>query len=318
MLTIRSERAFADYCSAVKASVLPVQYLRINKDEPFRSEVISHKFGPVDVTETFLASGTIGRMSPAPVASCTPQFFILNIRRSGSVLHSHYGNAYESTTGTMSIFDSRNPFETRQLSATRSINLRVSGSLLRKVIGNPEDFCGRPINLRHGVAAVFREFVHSMWMERNRISESEGRDLAFGMIDLLKGVCAGLPVGTQASVPAAREPLMRRIEQHIERHLSDHGLTVESIARALQVPRSRLYAASRGASNTLGQLILEKRLDRCRQALVNSRLKSRRITEIAADWGFGSVAHFSRAFKARYGVSPVQFRNACESVPNPD
>lgn len=316
MLAIRSERAFADYCSAVKASVLPVQYLRINKDEPFQSEVTSHRFGPIDVTETFLASGTIGRMSPAPLASCTPQFFILNIRRWGSVLHSHYGNAYESTAGTMSIFDSRNPFETRQLSATRSINIRVPGALLRSAIGNPEDFCGRPINLRHGVPAVFREFVHAMWQERSSISDSEGRELSARMIDLLKAVCAGLPSGTPKSVPA-REALMSRVEQYIESHLSDPDLTVERIARSLQVPRGRLYSAARGTSSTLGQWILEKRLARCREALVNQRLRDRRITEIAADGGFGSVAHFSRAFKARYGMSPVQYRNSNLSPANP-
>lgn len=310
MLAIRSEAAFAAYCSAVTASVLPVQYLRINADEPFESEVVSHKFGPIDVTETYLASGTIGRMSPAPFASHVPQFFILNIRRSGSVLHSHYGNAYESTAGTMSIFDSRNPFETRQLSATRSINIRIPGALLRSAVEMPEDFCGRPISLKQGVPAVFREFIQSVWLERNRISESEGRDLAFKTVEFVKAVCARLPAKTRSSAPAAREMLIRRVEQYIERHLSDHDLTVENLARSLQISRGSLYSATRGLPNTLGQVILEKRLERSRQSLVNPRLANRRIIDIAVDSGFSSVAHFSRAFKARYGISPAVYRRA--------
>ncbi|WP_017522391.1 helix-turn-helix domain-containing protein [Pusillimonas noertemannii] len=35
---------------------------------------------------------------------------------------------------------------------------------------------------------------------------------------------------------------------------------------------------------------------------------SRRVSEIAYAWGFNSIAHFSRVFRARYGMSPFEYR----------
>ena len=40
------------------------------------------------------------------------------------------------------------------------------------------------------------------------------------------------------------------------------------------------------------------------------------IAEVATRWGFRSAAHFSRAFAARFGVTPSEFRQAgLPSVP---
>ena len=36
----------------------------------------------------------------------------------------------------------------------------------------------------------------------------------------------------------------------------------------------------------------------------------RTITEIAMKWGFSDAAHFSRSFKAAFGISPHAFRRA--------
>ena len=48
------------------------------------------------------------------------------------------------------------------------------------------------------------------------------------------------------------------------------------------------------------------RLDGCRGDL--ARQSDRTISEIAFAWGFSSSAHFSRAFRKRFGVTPTAFR----------
>ncbi len=54
-----------------------------------------------------------------------------------------------------------------------------------------------------------------------------------------------------------------------------------------------------------GKWLLGKRLD---YAAALFRSSKRNVTEIAFDSGFEDVSHFSRAFKARFGVSPVAYR----------
>lgn len=55
-----------------------------------------------------------------------------------------------------------------------------------------------------------------------------------------------------------------------------------------------------------GKWLHQKRLQRARRYLETSQ---NRISEIAFDSGFRNVSHFSRAFKARFGKSPVDYRN---------
>lgn len=308
MLSSRSEAAFAAHTNGVIASVFPISFSRLNATAPFESEVISRKVGALNVTEVFVTSGTIGRRSSTHLGPKASQFFVLNFRRSGSVLHTHLGNTFESTAGTLSIFDSQHPFESRHLEPTRSLSIRVPGTLLRNAIAMPEEYCGVPISLNHGVAAVFREFVYSMWLERDRLSDSEGWDLSLQTMGMLKAVCASAPRRALSSLPTSSEVLLGAAMQFIEENLSDPSLTVERVAQSLRVSRGRLYAAARGAENPLGRMILLMRLERCRQALSNPQLRGRRITEIAFDWGFNDIAHFSRTFKSRYAISPIRYR----------
>jgi len=55
--------------------------------------------------------------------------------------------------------------------------------------------------------------------------------------------------------------------------------------------------------------IREKRLDRCRRDLGDPALASETVFSIAVRWGFTSQAHFSRLFRATYGVTPSELRH---------
>lgn len=60
-----------------------------------------------------------------------------------------------------------------------------------------------------------------------------------------------------------------------------------------------------------GHWLHEKRLGKARQLLVTS---DRSITDIAVDSGFKNYAHFSRAFKSHFGVSPLQCRKQVAAI----
>ena len=67
----------------------------------------------------------------------------------------------------------------------------------------------------------------------------------------------------------------------------------------------RLWAQE--SAETLGRHILGRRLERCRADLTDP---NRTVTDVAFGWGFRSLAHFSRAYRARFGGSPSQDRMA--------
>jgi AraC family transcriptional activator of tynA and feaB len=93
--------------------------------------------------------------------------------------------------------------------------------------------------------------------------------------------------------------------QYIDDNLGDTKLSPTTAAAAHAVSLRTLYSALDGLGMTLAAYIKNRRLARCYDDLV---LGTAPVGVIASRWGFCSPAHFSRAFRQRYGMPPNQVR----------
>ncbi|MFF7653109.1 helix-turn-helix transcriptional regulator [Streptomyces sp. NPDC007983] len=59
---------------------------------------------------------------------------------------------------------------------------------------------------------------------------------------------------------------------------------------------------------TVGRWIRQRRLEECRKELARGGRSSRTVAAVAQHWGFISPAHFSRVFRAAYGMSPREWQ----------
>lgn len=95
---------------------------------------------------------------------------------------------------------------------------------------------------------------------------------------------------------------------YIQRRIGDPTLSVADVAEALSLSQRHLGRIFAGHHTTVGQDIQEQRLQRA-LALLTSVEDSRMTTaEIALRSGFTSPSHFSRTFRARYGMTPTEAR----------
>jgi AraC-like DNA-binding protein len=109
--------------------------------------------------------------------------------------------------------------------------------------------------------------------------------------------------------PATRQRAMfLRVQAYIERNLGDPGLSPRSIADAHFISVRHLHKLFEGQESTVAGWIRARRLDRCRRDLLDPGLRDRTVAAIGARWGLTNAAHFSRAFRAAYGLPPVEFR----------
>ncbi|MFF7456878.1 helix-turn-helix domain-containing protein [Kitasatospora sp. NPDC008115] len=100
-----------------------------------------------------------------------------------------------------------------------------------------------------------------------------------------------------------------RIQAHVDENLTDRGLTPEAIARHHHMSVRHLHKLFELEGTTVRRWIQQRRLEQCRRALGGRQGRGRSIAAVAHHWGFTNASHFSRSFKATYGLSPREWRN---------
>jgi AraC-like DNA-binding protein len=139
--------------------------------------------------------------------------------------------------------------------------------------------------------------------------ERELTRLAAITLDLLASLCAH-ETDVVAALPAhtRHEAMLAQIQGFIEDHLGDRALTPDTLAAAHHVSVRQLHRIFQAHGWTVAGWIRRRRLECCRTDLSDPRLAGRPLQAIAARWGLPDKAHFSRIFRAAYGLPPRDYR----------
>ncbi len=118
---------------------------------------------------------------------------------------------------------------------------------------------------------------------------------------------------SQGGASAARAAHLHRVCQTIETMLAEPDLTLDRVAEADGISARSLQKVFAAARQNFSTYLRTRRLERCRLDLTSPMFASLSISEICFRWGFNGSAHFSRAFKDQYGVSPRDYRRAAQA-----
>jgi AraC-like DNA-binding protein len=148
-------------------------------------------------------------------------------------------------------------------------------------------------------------------------------DLAFSTRDVAPPVDTGLDLvvsalraasGAHDDLGIRRQQMISELKRHALAHLGDPDLTPAAVARANYVSSRQLHRLFARDGLSFAAWVHEQRLRRCRDDLADPTLGHLAIAEIAQRWGYRSAAHFSRAFAARFGTTPREFRQAARGT----
>ena len=136
-------------------------------------------------------------------------------------------------------------------------------------------------------------------------NEAKGYDVTgYFLLCMSRLVRANASDGEKAGVP---EQYVRKAVRYMEDHFSD-SISVNDIAFHMGLDRSYLYRIfKRHMGYPPSRYLLNYRLKRAAEMLENPTLA---IAEIATGVGFHDSAHFYKAFTAKYGMTPGNYRNS--------
>ncbi len=108
----------------------------------------------------------------------------------------------------------------------------------------------------------------------------------------------------RTTAPETDPSLVTRVNQLA--HRVETPVSIKELAHSLGISQSHLRARFRASCEvSLGRHLRRLRLERACGLL---RLTPERVTEVAAQCGFTSIYTFSRAFRAAYGKTPMEYR----------
>lgn len=229
----------------------------------------------------------------------------LVVQRSGTATVAQAGRQALLEPGHWALCDADRAFAITSEAEGEQIILFMPRERLGGGSGLPAYFARR-FGETGGTARLLPHYLASLTDEIARVDEGNCGELADMAAQLVR--LALLEARHAAPPVSMRETLRLRVKDYVRRNLRDPGLTIDRVATAFGCTKRHLHKVFNDDTLTLSHFIWSQRLEACRDALLNPQLARRSITEIAFMWGFNNSAHFSKAFKERFGVSPGQFR----------
>jgi len=212
--------------------------------------------------------------------------------------------------GELAVVAGGTPYTIKYKEKGRRFILRVPHQVFHeRVLGRQMCEFGARIYTGGGLSRILIDLLASLSTEADKLSETEQYTVAESLLELIGSVFRSqndIDGENQGCAQAAR---MCRILSFLEENYSDHELTPAKVAAANAVSVRHLHNLFRQSGMTVCKWIWSRRLKSAREDLTDPFMSGKSISDIAYGQGFNDSAHFSRAFKGRFGISPSAMRN---------
>jgi len=298
-------RNISQFRSSVSESFVPLQVSSALADS-FRGMIKSASIDEVHVTDVRATEHVVER-TPELIGRADRAYFKLSLMLSGTGLLVQDEREAVLQPGDLAVYDTNRPY-----SLVFGADFHTMVVMFPKhLIGLPPEMMAQLTAVRipghEGLGAMIAPYLTQLAGNLDQLSGATGARLTQSAMDLVTTLFTHqLDLDSTSNDP--HRALMQRIHSHIDRHLASADLSPTSIAAAHFISTRHLHGLFQEQGTSVSTWIRVRRLERCRRDLISPLFASRPVSAISSRWGFVDAAHFSRTFKAAYGVSPSEFR----------
>lgn len=189
----------------------------------------------------------------------------------------------------------------------RALSIRIRRDAIPLTSAEVDIIFDTVFPLAEGIPLMLGSMASQVMKMDSALGPVSGAALAQSIIDLTTALVDDF-LGKYSPPETIRRNLVVEAKHHVELYSSSPSLTAATVAESLQISARTLQKAFELEPMSLSQVILESRLLRARATLERDRTGEVAIEAIGYRSGFASASSFSRAFRARFGVPPREWR----------
>jgi AraC-like DNA-binding protein len=237
---------------------------------------------------------------PAMVARRADQL-LLYFELEGSCDNDWAGRRGRVEAGDVQIVDYARPFHSVTTDYANLILILARESVPAALLGLEPH--GLVFRYGSGAARLIGTAIQEFYAQADDLTVTEAEAAVEGIVALTTAFARARLAGDEADVKSRRKAALN----YIDTHLASQQLGPDEIAEGAHVSRASLYRLVAAEGGIRG-ILLKRRLDEALRLLLAGNKDGNSLKEIAACCGFGGTSQLSRAFRARFGYPPLQYR----------
>ncbi|ARC56646.1 Transcriptional activator FeaR [Frondihabitans sp. 762G35] len=257
------------------------------------------RLGSFDVAHVVATPHAVARRTSHIAGAAAGDSVLYLTRRGSSTLTSRWGSIRQDP-GSITLCPIAEPFSRRFAEGVDELVVRIPHAVAETVASSESPARVRLVDggRRSGTTPASRSldrFLGAALAAPDRASATETAAELTTRLRLL------LTPGFDRSAEGRRFVIV----DHVDEHLHDRELTVESVAASQGLSERQVRRLFAGTGAGLAETILGRRLDLAHRILRGEEDGPATVAGVADRCGFASHAHFTRAFRARFDRRPV-------------
>lgn len=266
----------------------------------FAGAVTEHKVGAIKLSFVDVAQARLYRTG-REVKQSEGRHFFAAFQLQGHAAMEQDGQRVMLRPGDITLIDATLPSDFTYSDNSRQLSLILPRHLVEQRLRFTSVRCAQRVEASSPIALLANRLV----LEASRLdslSLQESEATLDAIISLLRPV-----IGSTEADPDVHERLFRKTIAFIDEHIRNEELCPELLAREVGVSVRGLYRMFSKKGLVVAQYIKSRRLDFCAESLRHNAAQHK-LSALGYSWGFSDASYFSTAFKARFGVSPGEYR----------
>ncbi|MCJ2143444.1 helix-turn-helix domain-containing protein [Methylobacterium sp. E-066] len=304
---LHPREAFDRWREALIEQGMPVEQHRLD-ETPFKAKLTVARVGPLVMTSLAQAAMRT-EATPSLIRRCADQDRVdVLIKIAGVSRRIQEGQESVQRPGDLVVYD-RRPSARISCADSQTLVLTLPRKRLEDVLGPTRLYASLTIGADLASTRLATSFITNLIRLRDQIP----LDVATRMV----GIGTDLIMASIAERLAKDVPrplhgtvVVQRAKAHVEANLGDPALDPPQLAAATGVSLRRLQELFHARGQHISEYIWHRRLEAAGKRLTDPGCAHLPVGILAFNCGFSSQAHFSKRFKAHFGLPPREYRHA--------